>query len=125
MAKKTPNKNTINWPGAFQNVLMASINKGQLPVLLVGVILLVLIIKIPSQEAASIFYKTIDALEHYHILGWIFSFVLTLLWFFNSKRVRRVHANEMKRIAEEKTHLQSSAHGMKMPSSNKNKRKGG
>jgi hypothetical protein len=126
MATKKPNQHNPYRPNIWwmlQNFLGVLVSKGQLMIMMAGIILIILICKIPPDKATSLVLETIKLIEHWHLLGWILSFILPLCWFFHVRFDRKRYAEEMKRISEEKKQLQEILHNRPMKTSNKQKSK--
>jgi Na+/melibiose symporter-like transporter len=110
--KRTPPKvKQVNFWGMLQNIIIVAINKGQLPILGVILIFLVLIIKIPKEDASVIIKEFIHLVESFHILGWIFSVFLLIALFYTAKTLKRKHQDEIDRLAKEKKELQEILNG--------------
>lgn len=97
-----------------------TIAKAQLPTLLFGTIVLILVLKLSSADASSILLKLISVYELHHILGWVLSVIFAFGWYYSLKTTRRIHAEEMDRVTKEKTELQNKINGGKLPSSKEN-----
>lgn len=121
MAKqKVADKKAYNRPnfwGMIQGIFIAAINKGQLLLLGAMFILMILIIKLPSNEASNILHELIRLIESYHILGWLFSVLLLISLVYTGKRLRRSHSTEISRLSEEKKKLQELLFNKKLKTS--------
>lgn len=93
------------------DIFTSLIAKAQLPVLLFGLIILVLVLKCSQKDASTLLFKILSIYELHFILGWILTVVLALGWYFSLKRTRRIHASEMDRVTKEKTELQNKLLG--------------
>jgi hypothetical protein len=86
--KPVPAKPGLGWPQAFRDVVTAAINKGQLPALFAGAIILVFIWRLPENELAQLAHRMVDGLKE----GWMLGYVLFILaisgWAFYSYRSR-------------------------------------
>jgi phosphotransferase system glucose/maltose/N-acetylglucosamine-specific IIC component len=116
--KQQNNFNRPNFWGFLQNVLLASLNKGQLPGMFVGLYMLILIIKLPTNEVSDIIREIITISKVNSILGWVLAVIVTLVSYYLIKRLRINHTNEIKRITNKKQELQEKLAGKKLPSSN-------
>jgi hypothetical protein len=101
----------------LRDVLVASLNKGQFLVALNGLILIVLILKMPSVDVGKLVFRLLDAAEARYILGYILAGVSLLGWFVHSKYQRREIARELERLSGERNRLQSQALGNRVKSS--------
>lgn len=123
MAKNKTNKNQYNsyrpnfW-GMIQNILITSINKGQLLGAAVAIILIILVLKYPSDEIPELVDKLLNISEFNSVLGWVVSGISTLGGFLITRWQRRIHTKEIKRISQEKKALQAKLTEKKLPSSN-------
>lgn len=104
MSKQTQVK--INFWAMIRDVLVASMTKGQFPLALFGMLLLVLIIKMPATDASKLIFELLHLFADLSIVGWVLSFVFLLGWIYTVKVLRRVHSDEMTRIADEKSKAQ-------------------
>jgi hypothetical protein len=76
-------------------------------------LLLVLVIKMPPNEIVPL----CSALSQLGLVGWILAIVFAGGWVWNVRYLRRIHKNEMTRVADEKKSLQNQLHGQGMTSS--------
>lgn len=109
-----------NRPGFAQvlrDVLIASMNKGQFPVFILGIIVLVAILKMPPADVSKLMFRVLDAAERRWLLGYALSVVLALGWFFHARSQRRLITGEMSRVAEERNRLQGKVLGDRIKSS--------
>lgn len=77
-------------------------NKGQFPIALVGLIFVIMILKMPSEDVSKLVFKLFDALIMRYIFGYVAAVVAIGGWFIHSKWQRRIITVEMKRIARER-----------------------
>jgi hypothetical protein len=103
----------------LRDVLLGSINKGQLPLALFGMILIILVSKLPAAEVSNLCHEIIKSLETYHILGWVISFLTTFGWYFNTRKIKKIHDREMNRVSAEKTKIQETKIGKPLQSTKK------
>ena len=100
-----------------RDVSIASMNKGQFPLAIVGVIFIISISKLSEENTAKLILKLVDSFVNLHLLGW-FLFIMSLFgWFLTAKLLRKSHSDEIKRIAEHKTELQQKVLNKKLKSS--------
>src|SRR5262249_32534714 len=110
---------STSWPQAISNIVIASINKGQLPVLGLIAIFLVLVWRLPPEELAKLAREMLEALEKRELIGYAASLIFGFGWFFHARWMRKEFSNEYERIGREKSHAQSKAAGKNFPSSEK------
>jgi len=106
--------------GAFEmmrDVLVASINKGQLPVALLGFIIVVVILKMPGGEVAKLVLRLVDVSERKWVIGYVVAIALALCWYFHARYQRRYFTGEMNRLSRERTALQEKMLGEHVKSS--------
>lgn len=112
-----PNHYRPNVWGALRDILIAAMNKGQFPFAIIGLILCLIIYKMPAEDVTILANKMIQLLVDWKLLGWTLSLVLTIGWVFTSRKLRILHANEVKRIGNEKKALQERELNKKLKSS--------
>lgn len=115
--KYSPNRPNL-W-GFLQNVLIAALNKGQLPAMFVGLILLIFAWKIPEEQVISFIKEIIAMSNNTGTLAWTLLTISVLASFFLTRMQRRMHTNEIKRMSQEKKALQEQLTKGQLPSSNK------
>lgn len=91
---------------AIRDIMIASINKGQFPMAMVGLIVIIALIRMPSEAVATLMTQFIEELVSLRIAGWSISVIITFSWYRHAKKLRRVYTKEVDRIAEEKNELQ-------------------
>ena len=119
--QKSRNKNNSYRPnlwGMLQNVLISSINKGQLPFAGIILFVLILIIRYPQDKIPELVEKLFDISTFNSILGWCIAIISTFSGFYINKRQRREHTKEIQRLSNQKKSLQEKINGGKLPSSN-------
>lgn len=111
MAKKRPSSLTRPfggaWAAALRDVLIASINKGQFPLAVLGLVLLTLILKMPPADVSKRVFRLVDGVERGSLLGYLLSLLLLGGWYIHARYQRRVIAEELDRMAAERNTLQS------------------
>ena len=96
----------INAWAMIRDVLVASISKGQLPIAIIGLILIILCVKIPSEQAGKLLFEILDLLVKGRLLGYSLLVVVVFGWFVHIKLQRRTFTHEISRVSDEKTELQ-------------------
>ncbi len=97
----------------LSEVLIASINKGQLPIALIGLFFIIWVYKLPSDCLSSITTNLMDIVVLGNFIGYVLSGLFLSFWFLHTKRQRRIYENEIKRISDEKKKLQEQLLGKK------------
>ena len=113
MGKSTTKRrsNDIGLAQAVRDVLVASINKGQFPLAVVGGIIALLIFKMPPDDVSRLVFDVLDMLHRWGLVGYIASFLGFGGWFFHAKWQRRMFSGEMQRISETRTTAQGLSMG--------------
>ena len=117
-SKKRNNSYRPNFWGFLQNVLIASMNKGQLPVMGVIVVFIIILLKYPSDELPELLKGIASISKINSILGWILFTISTFTSYFLVKWQRKIHTKEIQRISNEKRQLQQKLSTERLPSSN-------
>lgn len=76
------NKNNYSRPniwGMIRDVMIASLNKGQFLLGIVGLIIIILVAKLPSKDVSTLFFGIIELFKSSHFLGWTLSCVFLLV----------------------------------------------
>jgi len=105
------------WPTAVRDIVVAAIDRGQLPVLFFGVVLMIIAWKLPENEAAQLLHEFISGLSNHSLIGWGFSAVCITSWRIHTKILRKEFGSECQRIGREKSLLQNKMSGGIFPSS--------
>ena len=106
----------------LRDIFVLGINKGQLLPLLVGLILVIATIRLPPGDLSILAHEVLNGLKQYSLIGYFIGGISTIGWYLHVKRMRRIQAHELTRIAAEKSELQKRLLGNKVQSSrNKSK----
>jgi hypothetical protein len=105
--KRSPNPRheKIEIRSNFWGMIVASINKGQFPFIILGIVSIVLIIRLPPNDVVSL---TDRVLEHFNLMyvgGWLLSFLLIILWIILGRMSKKDLIDELNRISKEKEYL--------------------
>lgn len=107
----------VTWAHATRDMMMRSIDKGQGPLFLLGIIILAIILRMPPDEVAEVSKILMKGLANWSIVGYIL-FAMTLSgWVWHAKHQRRITFKEQDRMGEEKAKLQRDRIGESMKSS--------
>jgi len=109
--------NNHSWAKTVRDIVVASINKGQLPILGVISIFLVILIRIPPQDLSTILSKVIEHLVNNELWSYILLFIVCSGWFIHAKIMRTNFTRETNRMSAEKTKLQNQLTKKKFKSS--------
>ncbi len=114
-----PQPKEIEFWHMARDVLVASMNKGQFPLAMAGIIFLLMIFKMPGADVSKLVFKIFGNLENGAFLGYILSGIAIPGWFIHARVQRRVINDEMKRVSEERNTAQKLSAGPDIKSSNK------
>lgn len=120
MAKNKPKKLDqfkLGFWNMVRDVLIASMNKGQFPLALIGVIVLTLIMKMPQEDVAKLVFEIWYNILNGKLISSVLFVATALGWTAHAKWQRRMITNEMERISGERTRLQQQALGGNLSSS--------
>ncbi|MDT8301843.1 MAG: hypothetical protein RQ760_10200 [Sedimentisphaerales bacterium] len=114
MASKKANKGQrgrvenrkINIPVMVRDVLIASINKGQLLIAIFGLFFIILAIKMPGEKAGELLFELLNLTVRGYLLGYVLFVITVIGWYVQTRKQRRIFTGEISRIADEKKKLQ-------------------
>lgn len=92
-------------------------SKGQFPLAICGLIIIVMILKMPGEHVSKLVFTIIDKLEQGYLFGYLLFVGAVVGWFFHARRQRRIIDAEMTRISNERTRLQRAQLGTRVQSS--------
>ena len=115
--RKSPNG--VTWAQACRDIVVTSMNRGQLPVLGMLAVALLLIWKMPNEEASKLVFEVVASLRRGEMWGYPALLATLAGWFFHTKSMRKSFSAEAERIGREKSDLQSTLSGVKYKSSNR------
>ena len=95
-------KHKVNGWEFLQTVLVAALDKGQLPAMFLGLGLLIVIWKLPSDQIIPFVERLLDVPKFFSILGWILALFAIPGAYYVTRFQKRVHKDEIRRIAKEK-----------------------
>jgi len=79
---------------------------------MLSVIGIILVSRMSQEALDAIGKEAISLLKEWHLLGWIFSILLTLILIFVNRFKTRTHRKEIERLSEEKEWLQETLRGL-------------
>lgn len=124
MAKAKPRPATRSKPskiGAFEmlrDVLVAGINKGQVPQVTLALVCIVIVLKMPPADVTAIVTRLFDGLRDGYYLGWFAVPILLIGWGWHSKSLRSRFTKEMQRVTTERSKVQQAGLNERIKSSN-------
>ena len=115
--KSNSSSKGVSWAEAARDVLIASMNKGQLPVLAVSACVFLMIFRMPSGDVSTLANEIVARLVDWTLVGWGMTLVIAFCWWFQAKQARTEYTAELARIGEQKSRAQDVAAGQKFPGS--------
>jgi hypothetical protein len=112
------NNQSVNFWMFLQNVLIHSMNTGQFPMAIAGLVIIAFIWKIPTQDASKLASDTLRMLADGSLTGYGIAVLLTIGWYAHVRFLKNMITMEIDRMANEKTKYQASA-GVPVESSDK------
>ena len=109
--KQNQQKHAVTWAQTVRDVLIRSMDKGQGPLYLFGLLVIVIILKMPGEDVSMIANRLVEATVALHTVGWIASVVILICWVVHSRHIRRVAYREQERMGKEKARLQEKLLG--------------
>ena len=107
----------VTWAEATRDIVICAIDRGQLPTLLCCAFVLILLIRIPSDQLGTLLEEVGKRLANGEAISWILLPVFILGWFFHTRWMRKKFTQEYERIGKEKSALQEQLSGVKLKSS--------
>lgn len=95
-----------NFWGMIRDIAIVSINKGQFPLAIAAAVIMIILLKLPSEDVSKLIFRVFDNFNLTNWGGWLLSFILTLVWYINIKTLRNNHLKEIDRIDKEKENLE-------------------
>jgi hypothetical protein len=109
----------VSWAQAIRDMVISAINKGQLPIFGLFLVILMLIYKMPEADVSKLVFEILDSLRRGEFVAYILLSITIFGWFVHARVMRKTFTDEAKRIGREKSNLQSQLAGIKFKSSNK------
>lgn len=103
---KQNTKTTVTWAQAFRDIIIKSMDRGQLLPVLGFLIILAIIFKMPEEKVFEFGMATLDGFKNLSLVGWLCTVLVCVLWAGHARAVRRKHSAEYLRIGSEKSQLQ-------------------
>ena len=101
----------------IRDVLVASINRGQLPQATAAIVVIVIVVKMPSDDVSKLASSAISKLVDGSLAGWAIAALAIIGWAWHARRQRRWWNTEMDRVSRERTKYQKIALKEKLGSS--------
>lgn len=105
----------------LRDVLVASLNRGQFPMAIMGLIAIIAICRMPPADLSRLVFRLLDGAEAHEYGGYVLTLVIAVAWAHHSKRQRRESAAEIARLSEQRNRFQQMALDMQVKSSRRTK----
>lgn len=109
MSNTSPVKPKVTFWHMWRDIFVAAINKGQFLTAILGLLLLVIVWRLPSEELSAITKDVVNSLKSGYLVGYALFALALLGWFAHAKSLRTIATTEQKRIGNEKSELQKRA----------------
>ncbi|MEP7245691.1 MAG: hypothetical protein ABI885_18730 [Gammaproteobacteria bacterium] len=96
---------------------VASIDRGQFLFAIVGFVVVIVILKMRSQDVSKLAFRWLDSIESGKALGYVLALGVAAGWFWHSRYRQRLVNQEMHRLGQLRNELQSKLLGKKLKSS--------
>lgn len=123
MANRRNPRQQLNFWAMLNNVLIASLAKGQFLTALLFLTFIFMVWKMPSEDVSRLVFTIIADLESGKLLGYLLAIIFAGGWYFHAKRQRQIFEPEMARLAEKRDELQERAMPGMLESSTTKKQK--
>ncbi len=95
---RAPAPTKVSVAQACRDVIITAINKGQLPFVIVGAVVVILAWKVPPEEVTPLVKWVFEKLSTWSLLGYSLFVVTVFLWYFHAQRVRRELSKELEAL---------------------------
>ena len=102
---------------AVRDVLLRSMDKGQAPLFVGALVLLVILVRLPPESLARLMDRVLDGFQNWWVTGYVLFGATLVAWAIHTKWIRRAAFREEDRMSKEKTRLQRKQIGKSMKSS--------
>ncbi|MCY4524945.1 MAG: hypothetical protein OXB84_09405 [Halobacteriovoraceae bacterium] len=107
----------VSWAEAVRDVVIKAIETGQLPALLISVIVILIIWKIPEDQLLLLLQGIIKRFQVGEMISYPILLLCILGWFFHVKILKNNFTREYERIGKEKSYLQNKISRVDLKSS--------
>jgi hypothetical protein len=85
----------VTWAQATRDVLIAAINRGQLPALCLGLAVVLMVWKLPDDYVGPLFNRVLSKLEDGGLLGWVLFLATLLTWYVHARKIRNAFVDAL------------------------------
>jgi hypothetical protein len=122
MASKRKQRNNaaqskFTWAQAARDIVVTSMNRGQLPILGVLAVVFLMVWRMPEGDVSKLVFSVVSHLKDGDLWGYALSLVLAGGWYSYAKNMRKKFSVECERIGREKSALQGKLAGTNYRSS--------
>jgi len=117
--RKNQENTPVSWAQAIRDMVISAINKGQLPIFGLFLVILMLIYKMPETDVSKLVFEILDSLRRGEFIAYILLGITAFGWLAHARIMRKTFTDEARRIGREKSNLQSQLADIKFKSSNK------
>jgi hypothetical protein len=96
----------LNFWAMMNNVIIASLAKGQLLPVLLFFAFILMILKMDGPDVTRLMFAILTDLENWSFLGYVFVPVITAAWYGHARWQRRGFELEMRRMADKRDEIQ-------------------
>ncbi len=114
-----PRRSDATFFGMLRDICVAMVNKGQLPAVVLILVISIFVIRCPAQDLRGLGSDIIGVFKEHAILSYVFNVILIIAWALHSRWQRRQQAAEFDRVGTEKSQWQEKALGGKLASGKK------
>jgi hypothetical protein len=118
-SKKDKDKPSFTWAQATRDIVVTSINRGQLPILGMIAVALLVLYRLPEGDVGKIALEVIESLKRGELWAYLVELATVIAWYVHSRAMRKAFSEEAERIGREKSRVQSQAAGVEFKSSNR------
>jgi hypothetical protein len=108
--EKKSNRKIGFWD-AVQNVLIYSMDKGQAPLIVGSIIIILLIVKLPESYLMNLIDRVLNRLTAGFLVGYGLCFISVIGWYINVRFVLVIKDKEIQRLSNERNHYQQKCIG--------------
>lgn len=115
--KKHVQKTDISVTVLIRDVLVAGMNKGQLPQATAALVFVFIAWRMPPNDVTELVTKFLNRLADWSVTGWVLAAITLMVFGLLNKGLRSRHAQEVTRLSDERNHYQRIVLGDKLGSS--------
>jgi len=94
-------KSEFTYAQALRDVLVASINKGQFPIAILGMVILTVLFRMPAERVGELAVELLRQLLAGWLLGYVLFGVTLMGWFVHAKKIRTEYLQQLNALQAE------------------------